>query len=121
MSSEPKPTGRRSEFRADRRSEQGHRGTASNWLASIAHRPVQCARFQTKLLAGDCGVWCQVAPFDLWFAPLADAQSWPVDGDSAARRGTPFFRRLPASRNLGPGNRVHSPGSSELRFAAKML
>jgi hypothetical protein len=30
--------------------------------ASIARRLMQCAGSQIKLLAGDCGIWCEVAP-----------------------------------------------------------
>jgi hypothetical protein len=30
--------------------------------ASIARRQMQCAASQIKLLAGDCGIWCEFAP-----------------------------------------------------------
>jgi hypothetical protein len=30
--------------------------------ASIARSQMQCGGFQIKLLAGDCGIWCEFAP-----------------------------------------------------------
>ena len=63
--SQAKPTGRRSGFRGDRRSEQGHRGARPRNSSRRSHRQRERAHSQIKLLAGDCGVCFELAPIDV--------------------------------------------------------
>jgi hypothetical protein len=96
--------------------------TASN--ASIADRQMEPARSQIKLLAGDCGVCLEVAPFHLGSRPRGNGRRHgpiAINGERCkSPRSWPPLLLLPvaASSNSGTRNSVHRPrrGASSCRF-----